>query len=141
MSEPNETYAYFSIASPGLDPALITQETGVAATDSWKKGERNPRNGFERKFGRWSLYSRLPRSEMLEEHVADVLAQLDANPIAFHKASRTHEGRMQLVGYFHSYYPGLYLTPEIIEKLAQYSLAVDCDFYYLYSDSRDDTDT
>ena len=140
MSEPNETYAYFSIAAPELDPAQISSEVGVESTDCWRKGDLNPRNGRERKFGRWSLYSRLPRSAELEAHISDVLLQLDANSVAFQKVSQAYGGCMQLFGYFHSYYTGLYFSPEIIQGLARYSLAVDHDFYYLHSDAREDAD-
>ncbi len=47
---------------------------------------------------------------------------------------------MQLVGYFHSNYTGLNLSPEIVQGLAQYSLGVDHDFYFLHSDAREDAD-
>ncbi|MBS1141279.1 MAG: hypothetical protein H6R13_2732 [Proteobacteria bacterium] len=140
MSEPNESYAYFTVTGDDLDPSEITKIVGVAPTDSWKKGELNPHNGRERKFGRWSLYSRLARSEEFEAHVADVLAQLDQNPDGFRKVSERYEGCMQLVGYFHSYYPGLYSSRETVQGLAKYKLGVDHDFYYLYSHAREDTD-
>lgn len=140
MSDPNDIYAYFTIADPDLDPAAITQEVGVVPTDSWRRGELNPRNGRERKFGRWSLYSRLPRSEEFEAHAADVIAQLNANPDAFKKISEQFGGCLELVGYFHSYYPGLHFNSEFIQELARYSLSVDCDFYYLLSHAREDSD-
>ncbi|MFT3734037.1 MAG: DUF4279 domain-containing protein [Rhodocyclaceae bacterium] len=138
MSEPNESYAYFTVTGDDLDPAHITEIVGVTPTDSWKKGDLNPRNSLERKFGRWSLYSRLARSEEFEAHIADVLAQLDNNPEGFKRVSEAYEGCMQLVGYFHSSYPGLYFTPATIQGLAKYKLGVDHDFYYLHSDVRED---
>ena len=140
MSEPNEIYAYFTVTGDDLDPAEITTAVGFSPTDSWKKGDLNPRNGRERKFGRWSLYSRLARSEEFEAHIADVLAQLDQNPDGFKEVSDAYNGCMQLVGYFHSYYPGLYFTSETVQGLAKYKLGVDHDFYYLHSDAREDTD-
>lgn len=140
MSDPNEIYAYFTITGNDLDPAEITRSLGVSPTDSWKKGDVNSRNGYERKFGRWSLYSRLPRSVEFEAHIADVLAQLEQNPDGFRKVSEAYEGRMQLVGYFHSYYPGLFFTPQTVQGLAKYKLGVDHDFYCLHSDAREDAD-
>lgn len=47
MSEPNESYAYFTVTGDDLDPDNITKILGVTPTDSWKKGESNPRNGME----------------------------------------------------------------------------------------------
>ena len=139
MPEPNECFAYFTIVGDDLNPEEITEALGITPTDSWKKGDLNPRNRYKRKFGRWSLYSRLVRSEELESHIADVLTQLDQNPDAFRKISEAYGGRLQLVGCFHSYFPGLYYSPEIVQSLAQYRLEVDHDFYYLYSDAREDT--
>jgi hypothetical protein len=48
-------------------------------------------------------------------------------------------GCMQLVGYFNEQYPGLHFERGIVEGLAKYALSVDFDFYYLYSNEREDT--
>ena len=81
----------------------------------------------------------LGRDQELEAHIADVLAQLDANPEAFAAVSREFSGRMVLVGYFYRHYPGLYFERSLTEGLARYGLAVDFDFYGLYSHHREDT--
>ena len=44
-----------------------------------------------------------------------------------------------MVGYFHREYPGLHFERAVTEGLARYSLAVDFDFYGLYSHRREDT--
>lgn len=139
MSLPNETYAYFTIAGDELDPAEITTLLGLEPTDSWNKGDINPRTGLERKFGRWSLFSRLARTEGFAAHISDVLMQMEQNVAGFIRVINAFEGQMQLVGYFHSTYPGLALTSQTIQGLAKYNLAVDLDFYYLYSDARENT--
>jgi hypothetical protein len=36
---------------------------------------------------------------------------------------------MQLVGYFREIEPGVHFDAEIVERIAAYSLAIDCDFY------------
>jgi len=138
MSQPNEYYAYFSVVG-SFDPAEITQRLGTKPTESWRQGELNPHNGFERKFSRWSLYSRLERASALELHIADVLNQLDANSTAFRQLSVEFGGIMQLVAYFHSDYPGFGFEPNVVSRLAHYSLTIDFDFYYLYSDKRDNS--
>ncbi len=138
MIEDNQQYAYFSVAD-GFDPADITVRVGVLPTECWRRGETCTRQHSERKFSRWSLHSRLGRDRELEAHVADVLAQLDVNPDAFAAVSREFGGVMQLVGYFHREYPGLHFERAVTEGLARYSLAVDFDFYGLYSHCREDT--
>lgn len=138
MSEENEQYAYFTVTGE-FDPAELTHLVGVSPSDSWRKGELNPRNGLERKFSRWSLRSRLDKSADLEAHVTDVLEQLGANAPIFKVVSDEYGGVMQLVGYFHSYFPGFNLEPTSIKRLAEFGLTVDCDFYWLHSDAREDT--
>jgi hypothetical protein len=36
-------------------------------------------------------------------------------------------------------YPGLHLERQLVESLAEFSLSVDFDFYYWYSDNREDS--
>ena len=90
-----------------------------------------------RKCSRWELHSRLETTATLEEHVVDVLTQLDENRDAFKQLSAELGGVMELVGYFHAYYPGLTFERDVIERLAGYSLSMDCDFYYLSDGGQD----
>jgi hypothetical protein len=138
MSQPNESYAYFAVSGE-FDPALITSRTGVSPTDSWRKGDLHPRTRRERKFDRWELQSRLARTEPLELHIADVLAQLEQSPLEFARLAKDHNGLMQLVGYFHEEYPGLGFDAALVACLAKFNLSMDFDFYALWSDARDDT--
>ncbi len=138
MSEDNEQYAYFTITN-SFDPAEITRRIGVEPIESWRKGDLHPKNQMERKSSRWSLFSRLGRTADLEDHIRDVLAQMDQKSDEFQSVSWEFGGRMQLVGYWHRQYPGLYFDPSITVRLARYSLSVDFDFYYLYSNGRENT--
>lgn len=137
MSELNQHYAYFAV-SGDFDPGSITRRVGLAPTDSWRKGDIH-RRGYERKFSQWSLRSRLDKSDCLEDHIADVLAQLNQNAAAFQELSRDFEVHMQLVGYFHEGYPGLRFSSEIVAALAKFGVSVDLDFYNLWSDAREGT--
>ncbi|HXB66738.1 MAG TPA: DUF4279 domain-containing protein [Candidatus Acidoferrales bacterium] len=138
MTEPNEQYAYFTVTGD-FDPADISQLVGVPPTECWLKGDVNPRTQIERKFSRWSLYSRLERTRELEAHIADVIEQLGMNRREFVELSSKHRGIMQLVAYFRTDYPGLHFDKDLVESLAEHALSVDFDFYYLYSDVREDS--
>ena len=145
MSEPNQQYAYFTVTGE-FDPKQLSCDVGVTPTDWWKIGDLNPRNGRERKFSRWSLASRLSRDACLSAHIVDVLDQLDERREGFQHVAASHNGDerfgawLQLVGYFHSGYPGFHLSAESVGRLAIYGLSVDFDFYYLYDHGREDTD-
>ena len=140
MSEPSEQFAYFTITD-SFDPEDITRRVGVSPTYSWKKGDLHPRRRMERKFSRWSLRSRLGTDSELEDHIRDVLEQFEQNSSEFQKLAQEFSGCMQLVGYFHEGYPGLHFDPLLIQALAKYGLSVDFDFYELWSDGREDTET
>src|SRR5580698_6575961 len=101
MTESNEQYAYFTVVGD-FDPADISKLVGVTPTERWLKGDVNPRTQMERKFSRWSLYSRLERNCSLEDHITDVIQQLGENKSGFVEVSSKHGGVMQLVAYFKS---------------------------------------
>jgi hypothetical protein len=136
--EPNEQYAYFTVVGE-FDPEEISLLTGVSPTKAWKKGDINPRSRYEHKFSRWSLYSRLDKESSLEDHMSDVFEQLESKRPEFAELSLRHNCSLQLVGYFKSFYPGFGLDRKLVKSLADYNLALDCDFYYLYSHKREDT--
>jgi hypothetical protein len=138
MTEPNEQCAYFTIAGD-FDPADVSRVAGVTPTECWQKGDVNPRTQLERKFSGWSLYSRLEKTREIEAHIADVIEQLALNKREFVDLSSKHGGVMQLVAYFKTNYPGLHLDRRLVESLAEYSLSIDFDFYYLYCDGREDS--
>jgi hypothetical protein len=139
MIRPNEQYAYFTITGE-FDPAEITARVGVIPTDSWKKGDLHPINRLERKFSRWSLYSRLERSCTIEDHIADVLNQLSKNAEGFRSVSLEFGAQLDVIGHFHTDYPGLVLGREQVAAIAEFALKVDFDFYYMYAHRREDTD-
>lgn len=138
MVEENEQYAYFAVRGT-FDPERITQWVGVQPSESWQVGDICNRTHRERKASHWKLLSRLNRTQELEAHIADVLSQLDANPEAFKAVSKELGGCLNLVGYFHCEYPGLFFEQDLITRIASYSLAVDFDFYGLYSPRREFT--
>ncbi len=135
MISTDQCYAYFHIAG-SFDPAKITAIVGILPTQTCMEGEVIPRSQKRRKCSHWELHSRLSRSAALEEHVSDVLDQLDSNKDGFRKLSVEHGGTMELVGYLQDY-PGIFLERAIIERLAQYALSLDCDLYI--RSSADDT--
>ena len=138
MTEPNNCYAYFSVYGDDIDPSTLTHELGVAPTQAWRKGDLDSRRR-ERSTGHWALYSRLDRTADLEEHLHDVLLQMDANPEAFASVASRFDGIMQLVGHFHDIGVGLSLSKGVVARLTFYGLQLDLDSYYLYSDIRERT--
>jgi hypothetical protein len=138
MTKDNEQYAYLTVTGD-FDPDSITARLSLKPTEQWVKGSRNERTHLERKFSRWSLESRLERSASLEDHVRDILDQALPSAGEIVQIGKEHSAYMQLVGWFHNDYPGFGLDEGIISGLAQLNVGIDCDFYYLYSDRREDS--
>jgi hypothetical protein len=138
MTKDNEQYAYITVVGD-FDPETITTQLGLKPSEAWIKGERNDRTHLERKFSRWSLDSRLERSASLEDHVKDVLEQAVPRADQFRQVGEQYGVHVQLVGFFYNDYPGFGLDQDTISGLARLNVSIDCDFYYLYSESREDS--
>jgi hypothetical protein len=138
MTKQNEHRAYVTFVGD-FDPTDISSRLGIEASRAWKRGELNPLTQMERKSSRWCLDSRLNESASLEKHVNDVLQQIQPHALKISEFAQNFEGVMQLVGYFHSPFPGFGLEKEVVSQLSQYGLGIDCDFYYLYSENREDS--
>jgi hypothetical protein len=138
MTASNKYRAYFTVFGE-FDPEDVTRVLGLQPTRTWRKGDMNPETGLERNHTRWSLESRLQESEPLEFHVDDVLQQLDGVAGSIRDLAAKYNGTLQLVAYVYTQYPGLCMAPEQVKDLANLGLSFDFDFYYLYSDKREDS--
>ena len=138
MTRPNEYRAYFTLVGE-FSPEDISMRLSLEPTSSWKKGSQNPKTQLKRNHSRWNLDSRLSRSASLEDQVKDVIEQLKPHSAAISEIRSAVDGGIQLVGYFYTNYPGFGLDAATLSDLAQLRLGIDCDFYYLYSDKREDS--
>jgi hypothetical protein len=139
MTEANQYRAYFTLVGD-FDPSEITKKLGIEPTRAWKKGEVNPATNLDRKRSRWCLDSSEDPKTALEHHLCDVLYQLrNCFPQVAELRSK-YDGCLQAVAYFYRDYPGFSLDESVISDLAKLKLGVDCDFYYLYSSLREDSD-
>jgi hypothetical protein len=86
-----------------------------------------------------TVLRQLPHSRPFEEHITDVLEQLRTNADGFRSISQEFGGLLEVVGYFYSEYPGLVLDRKQIAAMAEFNLEVGFDYYYMYSDRREDT--
>lgn len=75
----------------------------------------------------------------LEAHIRDVIGQMKTHQSEFIELSARHGGVMQR-RLFQTDYPGLHFEEDLIKSLAEFSLDVDFDFYFLYSDRREDSE-
>lgn len=128
MQKPDTWYAYFHLRG-SFDPDEITRRVVVKPTKVAREGDAISKSSKARPCSWWELHSRMGTSASLEEHVKDVLDQLDASKASFEEISRDFGGTMQLVGYFRDVNPGVHFDSEIVRRSTDYGLCIDCDFY------------
>jgi hypothetical protein len=135
MNQAQEVIACFTITD-SFDPAEITRRTGVQPTESWRVGDAHPKRPVKRTSSRWSLFSRLDICGAgVEEHIRDIIAQMDQGPEAFQSVSREFGGHIQIVGYCNTDNHRFNLDPRTVEALARYSLSIGFDLYSVLSDA------
>jgi len=128
MQKPDTWYAYFHVRG-SFAPDDVTRRVGVTPTKTAMEGDAIGTTSKSRPCSLWALHSRLGGSAPLDEQVKDVLDQLDSSKAAFGELSRELGGTMQLVGYFRDVSPGVHFDLEIVRRIAEYGLCIDCDFY------------
>ena len=128
MQKPDTWYAYFHVRG-SFDPDDITRRVGVKPTKIVRHDNAVGKSSKGRPCNWWELHSRLGQPASLEEHVKDVLDQLNTNKPVFEALSRDFGGTIQLVGYFRDVNPGVHFDSEIVRRSADYGLCIDCDFY------------
>jgi hypothetical protein len=138
MTRPNEFRAYLTFTGE-FDPDEITERLQLVPSNAWKKGDRNEKTHMERKFSRWSLESRLPQAEPIVSQIRDVLAQVGPASKRVRDLRSEYTGEMQVVAYFHSESPWFHFDEDVVAGCAEMKLSIDCDFYTLYSDRREDS--
>ena len=72
------------------------------------------------------LHSRLQPSAPVDLHVTDVLDQLDRNRLAIEELSREVGGIIEIGGFSREYAPAVSLDREIVERMAQYVIRLEC---------------
>jgi hypothetical protein len=121
-----EPYAYFCLGG-AFDPDEVTRRLGVLPSETVKAGDAIWGTRRKRQNSLWMLRSRLQSSGDLDEHVKDVLDQLDTNRSAFVELSRELGGIIVIVGFSRDYAPAISLEQETVERLAQYALRLDVE--------------
>ena len=98
---------------------------GVLPSETGRAGDAIGRAQHKRKNSLWILRSRLQSSGDLDEHVKDVLDQLDTNRSMFAELSRELGAIIVIVGFSQDYAPAISLEQETVARLAQYALRLD----------------
>jgi hypothetical protein len=133
---PNECYAYFALRGFPMSPDEVSAALALKPAKAWRAGDSHDAHRIpekKRETSLWCVESRIARNAEVsfEDHVKDLLEQLAPRFEEAIALSRAHRGLIELVGYFHRFYPGLNFTPITLGRLAALGVEMDCDFYFL----------
>jgi hypothetical protein len=121
-----EPYAYFCLGG-AFDPDDVTRKVGVLPSETARDGDAVGRSQRKRQNSLWKLRSRLQSSGDIDQHVTDVLDQIDKSGSAFAEVSRELGGVLVIVGFSRDYAPAISLGQETVGRLARYALRLDVE--------------
>jgi len=126
-----EAYAYFRVSSGDLPLDEITSRMGIEPTQAWRKGDPGTYNPARPHAG-WCLYSPLPRSEIvLPRHIEALLPFLEPRASVVVELGTRFRTWLVCVGRYSASSPGLFLSAEVVRRIANLGLALDCDLYFV----------
>jgi hypothetical protein len=121
-------YAYLRVAGDALPLDEITEQMGVAPTESWRKGDAG-RYASHRDSG-WCLHSPLPRENLrIDEHIEALLPLLEARAPAVRELGTRFNLYLECVGSFAKSSPGFFLSKDVVARIAALGLPIDYDVY------------
>lgn len=135
----DETYAYFTIDGSG-DSSVVTDIIGVIATREYSEGAPRERIGNYQTM-KWMLYSRLDKDgalhDTLEQHVEDVLTQVEEFKDNLALLGEEYDKYIQCVAYYHGANLGCGLSKSLVERAAALGLSFEFDLYTLSDEPQD----
>ena len=133
----NEAKAYLRIIEFPCTVEELTRRIGLQPTEAWHAGDPSPPPRQTRKVSAWHLRSRLPPSELVEQHIIDVLDQIRGHEAAVREVARECHVFMECVGHFYDYYPGFVLDADTMRRLGECGTTLDLDFYHYFTEKQE----
>jgi hypothetical protein len=133
----NEAYAYLRLVDFQCSVLEMTHRIGLQPTEAWHAGDPAPSPRPPHKFSAWHLRSRLSKSDVVEQHVIDMLDQIRGREIVIREIARDCKVTMECVGYFYEYYPGFALDADTVRRLGESGASIDLDFYHFFTDKNE----
>jgi hypothetical protein len=130
----NSTYAYYTVVGSG-DHNRITETLGVEPSSAFTEGTPIP--GRSGKYGatKWRIDSAInrdcPLHECLEEHVENVVSQVERIKDKLNLLSPDYEKYIQCVAYYEGCNLGLWLSSDLLKRIAALSIGLEFDLYSL----------
>lgn len=126
----NEAKAALSIVGFETTPDVITEQVRVAPTEVVYKGVDGKGRNRAWLENSWWLDSRLPRSSSLNDHIDDVLAQLEPQWNAFVSLCNKYEAFISCEVCAYEYIPEMTIDKKTVRRIAVLNASIDIDYYH-----------
>ncbi len=127
-----EYYARIGIYSQTLTPSQVSAILGLECDKGYEKGNIvRPHGIVQRKEHQWFIYSRIPRSVPLEDHVKDVLDRVSGVTEKICALAKQPATEIELGCVIHSKEsPALVFSTDVVVTLCKMGASIDVDLYY-----------
>lgn len=130
----NEISVAFTLTDFDCDPKEITERVGITPTKTWIIGDFiNKKKTMQYEYNGWKVHSKLEKNADLETHIISVLEQLKPAWKSLVKISQSYYTEISCAIYIYSdtERPGIHLSKQIIQKIAELNAEIDVDIYNL----------
>lgn len=130
MEDGAEIYASLRVLSIVLSARELVQALGVVPDKQWGIGDTREKTSIRRKENGWEIVSALPLSAGIEEHINALLLRAEAAAEAFNLLGEDACVLLSCAVYCESV-PALFLSAEVVKRLAAIGAGLDLDVYVL----------
>ena len=136
-SEDKNSYiVYLVIRDFDCSPEELTRQLEIQPTETLKKGEyrmvgkKNPTKMLN-KINYWKFAPNVSEDVSIERQFKILLEKLKPFKENFIKVSKKYTLRITCAAYYYEINPGINLSPEILEEIAQLHAEIRFDLYFL----------
>ena len=131
-SPQNRISAYFLFWSKSCEPAEVTARTALQPTRVWRIGDvRQAATGRRHEDNGWRLEGTCSSTDAIEPHVVALLNALEGTAIEWRDVCPDGQRQISIVIYTHEYIPALYLSAEVLLRVARVGASLNVDLYDL----------
>jgi hypothetical protein len=125
-------HVWYALRGPDLDPAEITDATGIAPDQAWKAGDGKPRTGLPYSEGAWLIDSGLGEADEFHDHLDALLARLRPAWHTFANLGQRYEADVDAAIYcMEAQGPLVIVVPEVSASLVELNASLGFDLYAL----------
>jgi len=128
----DKSHVFLKVVGFGDDPSVVTARIGLSPTPAWRIGDPMPSHSTAtRNHSRWSFHSPLPLEAHVEKHLEALLPLLEPHAARIQECAAEFSVELCCAVYYEDFTPGIHLSPQILQRIADLGIPLDLDLYFL----------